>query len=148
MKRTDRRSDCAINFSLEMFGDPWSLLIVRDIVYFGKKTYGEFLASEERIGTSVLASRLAALEQKGILSKHPSQTDKRKDEYRLTEKGLDLVPVLLDLAEWGAAHDPETGASPDWIAAVRTNREAVTKRTRTVVREGGSVVGNYETVVQ
>src|SRR5437879_1445386 len=87
MKHTQhRRSDCPINFALETFGDPWSLLIIRDIVYFGKKTYGEFLESEEKMATNILASRLARLEQLGILVKKPSAVDKRKEEYALTEK--------------------------------------------------------------
>ena len=143
MKRLDRKSDCAINFSLETFGDPWSLLIVRDIVYYGKKTYGEFLASDERIGTSVLANRLAALEKNGILVKRPSQTDRRKDEYSLTEKGLDLIPLLLDLTEWGAKNDLSTGASKNWVTEIRTNREAAIERMRSIVARGGSVVRDY-----
>ena len=101
-----RRSDCPINFALETFGDMWSLLIVRDIVYFGKKTYGEFLESDEGIATNILASRLAQLEQKGVLLKKPHDTDKRKEVYALTEKGLDLIPILLELANWSAQHDP------------------------------------------
>src|SRR5579864_3831461 len=85
MKHTQhRRSDCPINFALEIFGDPWSLLLIRDLVYFGKQTYGEFLASEERIATNVLAVRLAHLVQQGILEKHPHDTDKRKEKYVLT----------------------------------------------------------------
>src|SRR6266516_2955941 len=73
MKHThQRRSDCPINFALELFGDPWSLLIIRDIVYFGKKTYGEFLASEEGMATNILASRLAHLEHQGLLVKKVS----------------------------------------------------------------------------
>ncbi len=147
MKRTDRKSDCAINFSLESFGDPWSLLIVRDIVYFGKRTYGEFLTSDERIGTSVLARRLSALEKKGVLTKRPSKIDKRKEEYWLTDKGLDLIPVLFDLTEWGASHDPKTGASQKWIIAIRTNRVAIIKRTRTIVKRGGSVLEHYDSLV-
>lgn len=114
MKRTDRKSDCAINFSLENFGDPWTLLIVRDIVHHNKKTYGEFLASDERIGTSVLARRLAAMEKNGILVKEPNEHDKRISEYRLTQKGLDLIPVLDALTAWGATYDPNTGADPQW----------------------------------
>ena len=78
-----RRSDCPINFALETFGDPWSLLIIRDMVYFGKKTYGEFLASEEGIATNILALRLAHLEQQGILVKKPHETEKRKEMYVL-----------------------------------------------------------------
>ena len=106
MKHTHhRRSDCPINFALEIFGDPWSLLIIRDIVYFGKKTYGEFLASEEGMATNILASRLAHLEHQGILMKQLFEKDKRKEEYVLTEKGLDLIPVLVDMANWGTEHD-------------------------------------------
>jgi DNA-binding HxlR family transcriptional regulator len=111
MKHTHQsRSDCPINFALEMFGDMWSLLIIRDIVYFGKKTYGEFLASEEGIATNILANRLAHLEQQGLLVKKPSASDKRKEEYVLTETGLDLIPVLVEMANWSAEHDPHTAA--------------------------------------
>src|SRR5258705_6869284 len=118
-KKQQRRSDCPINFSLETFGDMWSLLIVRDIVYFGKKTYGEFLESDEHIATNILADRLVHLEETGILVKKRHATDKRKEVYFLTDKGLDLIPILLDLATWGAKHDPQTGAPPVWIAMVK-----------------------------
>ncbi len=148
MKRIDRKSDCAINFSLETFGDPWSLLIVRDIVFFGKKTYGEFLDSDERIGTSILARRLVTLEKNGILTKKTNINDKRKEEYELTEKGLDLVPILMDLTDWGAKYDPDTGASNKWVTAIRAKREAIVKRTIGIVRRGGSVMQNYFDIVQ
>src|SRR5260221_12234966 len=115
MKKEQRRSDCPISFALETFGDRWSLLIVRDIVYFGKKTYGESLESEEGIATNILASRLAQLEQKGILSKKPDPTDKRKEVYSLTEAGLDLIPILLQMEDWSAHHDPQTEAPQEWI---------------------------------
>src|SRR3989442_6550548 len=109
MKHThQRRSDCPINFALETFGDPWSLLIIRDIVYFGKKTYGEFLASEEGIATNILASRLAHLEHQSILVKQIFEKDKRKEEYVLTGKRLDLIPVLVDIANLSAQHDSRT----------------------------------------
>jgi DNA-binding HxlR family transcriptional regulator len=147
VKRTDRKSDCAINFSLESFGDPWSLLIVRDIVYFGKHAYGEFLASDEQIGTSVLADRLGILVKKGILIKKLSTIDKRKEEYWLTEKGLDLMPLLFDLTLWGAKHDLKTGASRKWVTAIQTDREALIKRTRNIVRKGGSVLKDYSKIV-
>ena len=124
MKHThQRRSDCPINFALEVFGDPWSLLIIRDIVYFGKKTYGEFLASEEGMATNILASRLTHLEEQGILLKKSCVQDKRKEEYALTEKGLDLIPVLVEMANWSADHDPHTGAPAAWIALMRADRE-------------------------
>ncbi|HKX72604.1 MAG TPA: helix-turn-helix domain-containing protein [Candidatus Saccharimonadales bacterium] len=140
MKRLDRKSDCAINYSLEAIGDPWSLLIVRDIVYYGKKTYGEFLAAKEGIATAALARRLLDLENKGIIVKQRSTVDKRKEDYTLTEKGLDLIPILLDLAEWGAEHDPETGAiASNWTALVKANKHKMASLTRQIVKAGGSV---------
>lgn len=146
MKRIDRKSDCAINFSLETFGDPWSLLIVRDIAFYGKKTYGEFLASDEHIGTSILARRLVTLEQNGILIKETNKNDKRKEEYRLTEKGLDLIPILIDLTDWGAKYDSATGASKEWVTAIRSRREEIINRIITVVRNGGSVIQDYNKI--
>ncbi len=137
--KQQRRSDCPINFVLETFGDTWSLLIIRDIVYFGKHTYGEFLASEEGIATNILASRLAHLEEKGIIVKQPHQTDKRKEAYALTEKGLDLIPILIEMANWSARHDPQTGAPPDWIALVNAHKEEITRLMRETVRQGGAV---------
>ncbi len=140
MKHThQRRSDCPINFALETFGDPWSLLLIRDIVYFGKKTYGEFLASEEGMATNILASRLARLEEQGILMKKPSGQDKRKEEYILTEKGLDLIPVLVEMANWSAEHDPHTAAPVAWIALMRADREKMIGLIRETVQGGGSV---------
>jgi DNA-binding HxlR family transcriptional regulator len=134
-----RRSDCPINFALELFGDPWSLLIIRDIVYFGKKTYGEFLASEEGMATNILASRLAHLEHQGLLVKKLSEQDKRKEEYVLTEKGLDLIPVLVEMANWSAEHDPHTAAPAAWIALVKAEREQMIRLMRETVQSGGAV---------
>jgi DNA-binding HxlR family transcriptional regulator len=140
MKHThQRRSDCPINFALETFGDPWSLLLIRDIVYFGKKTYGEFLASEEGMATNILASRLTRMEEQGILMKKPSGQDKRKEEYILTEKGLDLIPVLVEMANWSAEHDPHTAAPTAWIALMKADREKMIGLIRETVQSGGSV---------
>jgi len=144
-----RRSDCPINFALELFGDPWSLLIIRDIVYFGKRTYGEFLASEEGMATNILASRLTHLEQQGILMKRHSEQDKRKEEYVLTEKGLDLIPILVEMADWSARHDPRTAAPPAWIALMRAGREGMIQRIRETVQNGGCVfVGEKSLIAQ
>jgi DNA-binding HxlR family transcriptional regulator len=145
--RQQRRSDCPINFALEVFGDPWSLLIIRDIVYFGKKTYGEFLASEEGMATNILASRLAQLERQGIVAKRPSATDKRKEDYFLTEKGLDLIPILAEMANWSAAHDPDTGAPADWIALMKGDREQMLQRMRETVQSGGAVFAGEKSLV-
>jgi DNA-binding HxlR family transcriptional regulator len=147
-KKQQRRSDCPINFALETFGDTWSLLIIREMVYFGKKTYGEFLELEEGIATNILASRLAQLEQKGILVKKPSETDKRKEVYSLTEKGLDLIPILLELASWGAQHDPQTGAPQEWIALVNANKKKMIRLIRETVQRGSSIFSGPDSVVK
>jgi DNA-binding HxlR family transcriptional regulator len=99
-KNSKLRSNCPVNFGLETFGDKWSLLIVRDIAFWGKKTYSDFLKSDEGIATNILASRLVQLEEEGILIKTPHQTDKRKDVYALTEKGLGLIPLLVEIVAW------------------------------------------------
>ncbi len=101
------RSNCPVNFGLEAFGDRWSLLIIRDIIFWGKKTYGDFLRSDEQIATNILAARLASLEASGIVSKIPHPTDKRKDVYELTTKGLDLIPLLVEIIAW-------SGKQGDW----------------------------------
>jgi DNA-binding HxlR family transcriptional regulator len=146
-KQQQRRSDCPINFSLETFGDMWSLLIVRDIVYFGKKTYGEFFDSDEKIATNILADRLANMEEKGILVKKPHPKDKRKEVYELTGKGLDLIPILLEMATWGAAHDPQTGAPADWIAMVKADRENIISLIRETIKGGGSIFVGANSVI-
>ena len=148
MKHTyQRRSDCPVNFALEVFGDPWSLLLIRDIVYFGKNTYGEFLASEEGMATNILASRLAHLEYQGILVKRHSEKDKRKEEYVLTEKGLDLIPVLVDMANWSAEHDPHTAAPVAWIALMKAEREKMIRLMRETVQCGGSVFAGEKSLL-
>ena len=149
MKRVDNKSHCPINFSLEMFGDPWSLLILRDIIYFGKRTYGEFLGSEEAIGTSVLAARLMQLEQRGLITKSACDTDRRKEVYGLTERGLDIIPVMLEMATWGAHHDAETDAPQSWIDLVNADKEHMTVLIRATVRRGGAIfVGPNSVVAQ
>lgn len=147
MKRLDVKSHCPINYALETFGDPWSLLIVRDIVYFGKKTYGEFLTSEERIATNMLANRLLELEKNGIIRKCDCDYDKRKDLYMLTEKGLDLIPVLAELSLWGAAHDKQTDAPIAWIEAMNADKEKLLQLARETVSQGGAIFTGPDSVV-
>jgi DNA-binding HxlR family transcriptional regulator len=146
-QKQQRRSDCPINFALEIFGDTWSLLIIRDMVYFGKKTYGDFLASDEKIATNILASRLAHLEQKGIVSKKTDETNKRKEIYSLTEKGLDLIPILIEMGSWSAKYDPQTGAPPDWIALVNAEKPRMTRLMRDTVQSGGAVFVGPDSVL-
>lgn len=138
MKRTDRKSDCPINYCLEIFGDTWSLLILRDIVFFGKHTYGEFLSSNERITSNILADRLAMLERHGILKRKKNLADKRTATFVLTEKGLGLIPVLLDMMEWGTSHDVKSAGHRkiEFVERVRKDRGEFAKSVITKIRNG------------
>lgn len=130
-----RRSGCPVNVSLEIFGDRWSLLIVRDIMVRGLRTFGEFRDSGEGIATNVLADRLRKLEAAGIVTAQAEQTDGRRVNYRLTAKGIDLAPVLLELFVWAARHE-ETGAPCAFMNRMEKNREAMLAEARRRWREG------------
>lgn len=118
-----------MNISLEVFGDRWSLLIVRDLMVRGFRTFHDFEHSGEGIATNILADRLRRLCRFGIVEAEADLTDKRRKNYRLTEKGIDLAPVMLDLLVWGAQHE-ETGAPCEVILEMAKNREAVLEETR------------------
>jgi DNA-binding HxlR family transcriptional regulator len=120
--RAARRSGCPISIALEMFGDSWSLLIIRDLMFKGLRTFNEFVASEEGIATNILADRLAKLEAAGILVKRPDPADARRIDYRLTEKGIDLAPALVEIVLWTTRYET-TEAPPSVVRAMRSNRE-------------------------
>lgn len=130
------RSNCPVNFGLEMFGDKWSLLIIRDIVFWGKKTYGDFLKSDERIATNILAARLAQLEENGIITKQRHPSDKRTDVYSLTEKGLELIPLLVEIVAW-------SGKLAEWqsIAGAGTPEQIRQVKRFASTRDKGRIVG-------
>jgi DNA-binding HxlR family transcriptional regulator len=100
-----RRSECPLNASVEMLGDRWSLLIIRDMMLRGFRTYKEFLQCYEGIATNILADRLRKLVACGILATRPDPADGRKVLYLLTAKGIDLAPVLTEMVLWAAAHE-------------------------------------------
>ena len=105
------RSRCPLNASVEMLGDRWSLLIIRDMMLRGFRTYKEFLGAGEGIATNILAERLQRLEGHGIIRSEAEPSDGRKLIYMLTEKGIDLAPVLTEMVLWAAAHE-DTGNAP------------------------------------
>jgi DNA-binding HxlR family transcriptional regulator len=106
MKEIKKRSGCPVSFSLDFLGDKWTLLILRDMVLYGKATYGDFLDSEEKIATNILADRLSTLEQHGFIIKKVSPEKKNKFLFSLTEKGIELVPVIMELSIWGSKYNP------------------------------------------
>ena len=101
-----KRSSCPITNMLELFGDRWSLLVVRDI-HLGKSTYSEFLASPEQISTNILANRLKQLEASGIIAKIAYQNNPVRYQYELTEKGKDLLPVIRAMLDWAEKYMPD-----------------------------------------
>jgi len=123
-RRSTHRSGCPVGISLEIFGDRWSLLIVRDMMVRGFRTFKEFQESGEGIATNILADRLEKLQAAGIIVAEPEPSDARRVNYWLTEKGIDLAPVLLEVLIWGARHE-ETGAPCGLIAKMEKNREQV-----------------------
>ncbi|MBX2797697.1 MAG: helix-turn-helix transcriptional regulator [Myxococcales bacterium] len=126
----ERRSDCPISFALDVFGDRWTLLVVRDLALKGKRTYSELLASDEGIATNILADRLKRLEELGIVVKRRHPDDGRQRLYGLTDAGLDLLPVLVDLIVWSATHDPQSAAPAAFVEEARRDRDGLLARLR------------------
>ena len=118
-----RQSVCPLNASVEMLGDRWSLLIIRDMMLRGYRTYNEFLTSHEGIATNILADRLRKLEGHAIITTARDPTDGRRLIYRLSKKGIDLAPVLAEMVLWVSAHE-ETG-NQDLVRHLRKNKEQV-----------------------
>ena len=115
------RSGCPLNASVEMLGDRWSLLILRDMMLRGHTRFNEFLQSDEKIATNILADRLRRLEDFGILSSREDPADGRKRIYSLTPKGIDLAPVLTEMVLWAARHE-DVGNQP-LVRLMRADKE-------------------------
>jgi DNA-binding HxlR family transcriptional regulator len=106
MNKAKKRSDCPISCSLDIWGDKWSLLIIRDLMFAKECTYGDFLKSPEGIATNILASRLQALEENGVIEKLEHPDSKAKVLYRLTRKGIDLLPIIVEINLWAEKYFP------------------------------------------
>jgi DNA-binding HxlR family transcriptional regulator len=130
MKDTKRRSECPISSSLDIWGDKWSLLIVRDLMFSTKCTYGDFLKSEEKIATNILASRLQMLEASGIIVKEDHPDSKAKVLYKLTEKGVNLLPVMVEINLWADQYFTLSPEIKKIIAEMKKDKEGFI-RTRT-----------------
>lgn len=121
--REEWRSDCPINICLEIFGDRWTLLIVRDLMLKGRSRFGELLQGGESIASNILTDRLAKLEQYDIVEKRRDPRDARRSTYRLTRRGIDLLPVLFEMILWAAQHE-KTAAPAAEIKAMKKDRAA------------------------
>lgn len=139
------RSHCPVNFALEVIGDRWALLILRDIIFRGKRTYGEFLKSEEGFATNILATRLDQLIDAEILQCEGDESDGRRGIYSLTEKGLDLIPLLFEMVLWSAKYDVHSEAKqiPRLVELIRADNRKISRKTAEQVRRGEGIVRQY-----
>lgn len=122
MKSGEKRSDCPISSSLDIFGDKWSLLIVRDLMLYKTRTYGDFTKSTEKIATNILANRLQTLEENGIIVKLPYPDNKVKGLYKLSPKGVDLIPALIEIALWGGKYLSSSDECSPFLKEVKKNK--------------------------
>lgn len=122
-----KRSDCLFSYSLDIWGDKWSLLIIRDMIFMGKSTYGDFLKSPERIATNILATRLQQLEENGLIEKTEHPDSKAKNLYKLTPKGIALVPVFAEIFLWAEKFEPVPEGMNEKMSAFREDKEAAAK---------------------
>jgi len=131
MVNVKKRSDCPISNSLDIWGDKWSLLIIRDLMFAKQCTYGDFLKSDEKIATNILASRLLTLETNGIITKHDHPESKAKVLYKLTPKGVDLLPLMMEINLWADKYFTLTEERKAMLEDVKKDKEAFI-RTQTV----------------
>lgn len=133
MKKIKKRSDCPISSALDIIGDKWSLLIIRDIAMSGKNNYNEFLKSDEGIATNVLADRLSMLECAGILIKEEHPESKAKFFYRLSKQGIDLLPILVEMILWSDKYLKISPQAKEFAKALRKNKEIIIKQMSAVL---------------
>ena len=119
------RSACAISMALESIGDRWSLLILRDLMFTDKRSYGELQSSDEKIATNILATRLLSLEANGLIRKAADPNNGRRSLYFLTKKGIDLLPVIIELRQWAEKHHSEAKGCTNALKLSDKNRKEI-----------------------
>ena len=102
--------------------------MIRDLAFKGKNSFSDFLASDEGIARNVLADRLASLEAQGFIDKHPHPDDGRRSVYELTERGISLIPVLVEMILWSAGEDPQTGVEEDFVQEATEDKDGLIRR--------------------
>jgi len=122
-----RQSGCPVAFSLDNFGDKWSIVIIRDMILNGKKYYSEFLESPERIASNILAERLKRLEETSVITKNSDPENQKKYVYELTQKGIDLLPLVLEAVIWGSKYVPENTTPKEFLRRLTKERDVVTQ---------------------
>lgn len=131
LKKTRQLSGCPIDFALEIFGDRWTLLVIRDLLVRRKRYFNEMMASDEGIASNILTDRLKRLEGWGLIERRSDPENRRQVIYSLTAKGIDLAPVLVEIAIWSAKHDGNTKVNKAYIRRARQDRAALAQETIT-----------------
>lgn len=129
-RKLKRRTDCPISTALDLFGDKWTLLVIRDLMFEGKASYVELLRSGEGIATNILADRLALLEGAGVVRSIENERDRRRKLYSLTPKGIDLLPLLVEMVMWSARHDPDTSAHREFVERATADKPGLIAQIR------------------
>jgi DNA-binding HxlR family transcriptional regulator len=138
--KSKERSGCPIDFGLDIFGDRWTLLVIRDLLFVGKRHFNELMQSPERIASNILAARLKKLEERGVISRSPDPDNRKQVVYELTEMGRDLTPVLVELIRWGGKYDPQTPVPKTFVRHFARDNDALLKEVRDAMaaaRKGG-----------
>lgn len=137
MKKTKKRSDCPVSTSLDIWGDKWSLLIIRDLMFAKECTYGDFLKAPEGIATNILASRLEVLEENEMIEKLDHPDSKAKVLYKLTKKGIDLLPIMIEINLWAEKYFPIPADRKAMLKEVKKDKAAFIKsKTKELERQG------------
>ena len=134
--RPDPRSTCPISTGLEVIGDRWTLLVIRDLMFAGKRHFREFLQSEEAISSNILADRLNSLVESGLVTRRDDPTHAQKAIYSLTDQGSDLLPVIVAMSAWTQKHHPKT-RRPEAVELVRRDAKALKQLQAQLRREHG-----------
>ena len=128
------RSDCPISYALDFFGDKWTLLIIRDMVFDRKQFYKDFLNSREGIATNILSDRLKKLEEHGFITSKVFPELKTKKQYSLTEKGKDTIPVLIEIMVWSAKYEQGLALPREFLDKVKSDRESAIEAITTTLK--------------
>ena len=127
-RRKAPKSGCPIDYAATMFGDRWAMLVLRDLAK-GRRMFSEFAAADESMAPNILASRLKQLEKFGIITRRVDPDNRRQVIYELTEKGLDLTAIMIELTVWSAKHDPHTMVTKDFVDKAKTGRDDLIRET-------------------
>ena len=120
-----KRSSCPIACALDLIGDKWSLVVLRDMFFLRRRYFQELLSGNEGIASNILASRLKRLESAGMITRRRDPTEPKRVIYEATEMGLDLLPVMIELMRWSMKHDPKTGAPAQFVRRIAEDRDGL-----------------------